>query len=245
METYTLVIALLMTCHVYAHTVDRQIEALIFIAGLVVLNEAKPTHDSGNMIDLILGTLGNASTHTYAENIGGSDHRLIRINVSFTVQLRGGESMGRVGWGFEHLWATMLAPITPILALFSHAVWEATAEMGCDENIPVKKRRQIMEAAAWVRATLYCFAGHAGRLVQVTLPRKRKCGHKESHGLNEYIKSCLEQEKWKHAHEFATLYSSNPAKAAAYVASFFKRQKLSKLHSKKRQQVSTFQLRKR
>ena len=208
---------------------DRKIEALILAAGLVVLNEDKPTHDSGNMIDLILGTLGNASAHTYAENIGGSDHRLVRIDVSSTVQMRGGESMGRVGWGFDHLWPSMLAPITPILTSFSHAVWEAAAEMGCDESLPVKRRRQIMEAAAWVREALYCFAGHAGRLVQVTLPRKRKRSHKESQGLNEDVKSCLEQEKWNHSHEFATLYSSNPAKAAAYVAAFFKRQKTFKI----------------
>ena len=92
--------------------------------------------------------------------------------LSSTVQMRGGESMGRVGWGFDHLWPSMLAPITPILTSFSHAVWEAAAEMGCDESIPVKRRRQIMEAAAWVREALYCFAGHAGRLVQVTLPLK-------------------------------------------------------------------------
>ena len=88
--------------------------------------------------------------------------------------------MGRVGWGFEQLWPSMLAPITPILALFSHAVWEAAAEMGCDESIPVKRRRQIMEAAPWVREALYCFAGHAGRLVQVTPARKRKHSDKES-----------------------------------------------------------------
>ena len=86
-----------------------------------------------------------------------------------------------------------------------------------------------MEAAAWVREALYCFAGHAGRLVQVTLPRKRKRSHKESQGPNEDVKSCLEQEKWNHSHEFATLYSSNPAKAAAYVAAFFKRQKTFKI----------------
>lgn len=208
---------------------DWKIEALILAAGLVVLNEDRPTHDSGNMIDLIVGTLGNASAHTYAENIGGSDHRLVRIDVSSTVQLRGGESMGRVGWGFDHLWPSMLAPITPILASFSHAVWEAAAEMGCDESIPVKRRRQIMEAAAWVREALYCFAGHAGRLVQVTLPRKRKRSHKESHGPNEDVKSCLEQEKWNHSQGFATLYSSNPAKAAALVASFFRRQKTFKI----------------
>ena len=140
--------------------------------------------------------------------------------------------MGRVGWGFDHLWPSMLAPITPILASFSHAVWEAAAEMGSDESIPVKRRRQIMEAAAWVREALYCFAGHAGRLVQVTLPRKRKRSHKESHGPNEDVKSCLEQEKWNRSHEFATLYSSNPAKAAAYVASFFKRQKTFKISLK-------------
>ena len=30
-------------------------------------------------------------------------------------------------------------------------------------NIPIKRRRQVLEAAAWAREALYCFVGHASQ----------------------------------------------------------------------------------
>ena len=63
----------------------------------------------------------------------------------------------------------------------------------------------------------------------MSLPRKRK--HAETNASahhsfqKEEVKSRLEAEKLKRAHEFADLYKNNPAKASALVSSFFKRQK--------------------
>ena len=50
--------------------------------------------------------------------------------------------------------------------------------------------------------------------------------HQAHHSFQkDEVKSRLEAEKLKRAHEFADLYKNNPAKASALVSSFFKRQK--------------------
>ena len=70
-----------------------------------------------------------------------------------------------------------------------------------------------MEAAAWVREALYCFIGHAGQLIKVSLPRKRK--RAKTHVPPPLffpkgeVKSRLEAEKLKRSHEFAELHKNN------------------------------------
>ena len=99
--------------HCKRSAVDRTIEAQVLAAGLMVLNEAKPTHDSGHMIDVILGTVEQGCAHTYDENIGDSDHRMVTITLSSSVQLLSDTRIGRVGWGSLHLWPDLLVSIGP------------------------------------------------------------------------------------------------------------------------------------
>ena len=154
---------------------------------------------------------------------------MVAIKVSSSAQLLSDTRIGRVGWGSLHLWPDLLASIGPILACLTYAVWRAASEMGSDINIPIKRRRQVLEAAAWVREALYCFIGHAGQLIKVSLPRKRKRAETNVpppySSQKEEVKSRLEAEKLKRSHEFAELHKNNPAKASAFVSSFFKRQR--------------------
>lgn len=85
--------------HFKQSAIDRSIEAQVLATGLMVLNEAKPTHDSGHMIDVILGTVEQGCAHTYDENIGDSDHRMVAITVSSSAQLLSDTRIGREAGG--------------------------------------------------------------------------------------------------------------------------------------------------
>ena len=132
-------------------------------------------------------------------------------------------------------------PITPILALFSHAVWEAAAEMGCDESIPVKRRKPLLGSGK--RST--ALRDMLGGLCKSRLPEN---GNTATENPMDQTKTS--NPAWNRKN--GTIHMNLPLCIAPtllrlllILRPFLNARKLAKLRSKKKQQVSTFQLRKR
>ena len=207
---------------------DRQIEAMVAASNLAVLNDDTPTHDSGTLIDLILGTpdvFTKAVVHP--ETIGGSDHRLVTAKVGAVPCSDHWQPDARVQWSHGHLWSEALSSVQESTQVILSAVDEAICEVCETPTLPVKRRRAILDAAAWCREVLVAVAGHLHGLVAVTVTKKKKRQLTEpvaSHHLdNLQVSKAVAAAQLTARQKFAALCAKDPAKADSFLSGFFNR----------------------
>ena len=97
----------------------------------------------------------------HPETIGGSDHRLVALVAEGLVQMGYRFRFGKVTWAKPDNWTVTLQSIEPTLHSLAQAVMSASMEMLQHQGVPEKKKRAVIEAAAWAREALYCLGGHA------------------------------------------------------------------------------------
>ncbi len=160
---------------------DRTIEQLLKDAGLAAFNPAVKTHVSGTAIDLLIGMLHEPFPVTVCpDDIGLSDHSLVAGRPEVRLEISFKTSLGRVCWAHGDEWDTVLDKAAPLLRQAVRAVQSATEEIQSSEAIPVKRRRLILDSAAWVRDAIYCVLGHCGCLVKM-------CGKPPAHLQNNRV----------------------------------------------------------
>ena len=214
------------TCsHCKQSSADRRIEAMIGEAGLHVLNGSTPTHDSGTIIDLILGEKpGRALTHR--DKIGGSDHRMVSHLSSSQITVEHRAAVGRVDWTSSEEWMEGLIFIGPVLSYLTLAVSAAANEIAAHPGIPARRRRAVLEAAAWTREALYCLVGHAnGQVIARPPKRARQHCNNNTPSDKDAVEETIRRKKCENFSRFLQLQRSDPAKAQKFLSSFFQRQK--------------------
>ena len=161
------------TClHCKQSAADTRIDNSIKRAGLVALNDGKPTHQSGTTIDVALAVPTHAvPAKSLLTTVGESDHWPIIITVPFAVIDEERCTLGRVCWS-EAEWDDILGSISQMLdclsdaitPLLAHTVLRPPTLGGCSTK---KIRRALLDIAAWCRDVLYALAGHFAGAVKV------------------------------------------------------------------------------
>ena len=145
---------------------DRDIGALIQAAGLVAYNPAIPTHSSGTIIDLVLASLSAPIEVSVCQTpVGLSDHELVTVTCSVTFKATYKNSIGRVEWLRTSEWTEAINDAEPIFQQLLDATLSACEEVstGC---LSLKRRRDVLDAAAWLRNAVICLIGHSSSMVR-------------------------------------------------------------------------------
>ena len=144
---------------------DAKIEADLQQADVFAFNPPVPTHSSGSIIDLVLSDAGSPlNVFVDSESIGLSDHKLVWADCSVQLQFSFTCSVGRVLWAKPSLWEDVFTQALPVLQVLRRATEEATEEILEARSLQVKRRRAIVDAAAWARDAVVCLLGHSSEL---------------------------------------------------------------------------------
>ena len=154
--------------HCCQSAVDRRIEAKMLATGLNVLNDGLPTHESGYVLDLVLGLPGSATSFTLPQFIAGSDHKMVVAQSSFRVTADLSFGLNRVSWSHSESWREGLNHIDQLLRHSGEVVDSVFIEIQTCSDVPKKRKRALLEAAAWMREAIYCVLGHCISAVKVS-----------------------------------------------------------------------------
>ncbi|CAE7587340.1 unnamed protein product [Symbiodinium sp. CCMP2592] len=161
--------------HCVQKATDRKIEADLHRAGLFAFNPPHPTHQSGHIIDLCFAEASHPiDVVVEPSDIGLSDHKLIWADCAIRLQFSFQQSVGRVMWARPGLWEHVFCQALPALEALRNAIEEATEEIFEARSLQVKRRRAILDAAAWARDAIVCLLGHCFSL---TVVRGARCTH--------------------------------------------------------------------
>ena len=208
---------------------DRRIETSVRIAGLEPLNGPEPTHDSGNTIDVVLGLPGSPRAVTFDDNIGGSDHKLICLDLMCSFSPVGEPSLAIVHWAHPDKWSHALTEIEPVLMHLAELVSQVDLEVQEAPSLPNKRKRSLLDACAWCREALYLAVGHFSSAVAVKFPKPfpPPAGPaRSSADSKEDYASLLLREQTANLQKFAQLVSSDPSQAQSFLSGFFRRSKM-------------------
>ena len=137
--------------HCCQSAVDRRIEAKMLATGLNVLNDGLPTHESGYVLDLVLGLSGSATSFTLPQFIAGSDHKMVVAQSSFRVTADLSFGLNTVSWSHSESWREGLNHIDQLLRHSGEVVDSVFIEIQTCSDVPKKRKRALLEAAAWIR----------------------------------------------------------------------------------------------
>ena len=163
---------------------DRNIEALLTSHGIIAHNPACGTHVSGTAINLILSDI----THALLVSVkpvpsAMSDHTLVMASTPMDLSRQPSHHIGRVSWAPHGDWENGLLRASTV----TRGLREAIEPMLVDPSlrppqyggsVPKKRRRALLDLAAWCRDTVYVIIGHTCSAVAV-----RPCnaaGHKRA-----------------------------------------------------------------
>jgi hypothetical protein len=217
------------TCsHCRQPAADCRIESAVRRAGLAPYNSAVQTHSSGTLIDLGIGRADQPiPVRTLPRRIADSDHHVVIAKVPAAVRLNYEQGLGRVMWASGKEWHKALASVQRCLAAAADATALATQEvLEAGDKVPIKRRRMILEAAAWLREALYVLAGHSGLATVHRQPNgrretfnvpARKEGQSEVEHAEEIDRYCWHL-RARAATQHAALCSSDPAQANRFLA---------------------------
>ena len=208
---------------------DRRIETSVRIAGLEPLNGPEPTHDSGNTIDVVLGLPGSPRAVTFEDDIGGSDHKLICLDLMCSFSPVGEPNLAIVHWAHPDKWSHALTEIEPVLVHLAELVSQVDLEVQEAPSLPNKRKRSLLDACAWCREALYLAVGHFSSAVAVKFPKPfpPPAGPaRSSADSKEDYASLLLREQTANLQKFAQLVSSDPSQAQSFLSGFFRRSKM-------------------
>ena len=217
--------------HCRQGTRDREIEALVNASNLNVLNVDAPTHDSGTLIDVILGESGvKAEAVTHSDNIGGSDHRLVTVsfdNIQFGVSW---QPDARVCWTHGQLWTDALRSVQHLLDELADATSQATQEICSASSLPTKRKRAILDTAAWCREAVVASLGHLHGMITVRPTNKRPRRASTTSPPREpaeiskaWVSEATRKHQLSARQKFSELCSQNPGKASAFLSGILNR----------------------
>ena len=223
------------TClHCRQRPADRRIQQACSQAGFSVRNDGMPTHCSGSAIDVVLATSNlHFSCYTGQQRIGESDHFPIFVDFSsFQLELNYNSHLGRVMWSTEAVWDDALGSVKSELATLSSAIHDILqdqtirpSQLGGTASKAL--RRNIIDAAAWIRDFLYVLAGHCAAAVIVVRPKHQVSLSQlpvrpdlfESY---DDFKHAVSQRSWyeqqKTTHLFLKLRESDPNQAKQWIS---------------------------
>ena len=218
---------------------DRYIEQLLLTAGLLAHNPLCPTHTSGTVIDLVLSRSSTRlSASVLQEDVGNSDHFMVLASCEVQLKVALGPSVGRVSWSQSDLWDSILVEAKVCQQLMTKAIVMATEEMTEAMPLPVKRRRSVLESAAWMRETFFCILAHCKGLVVALSAKsnflKQQAGpHKwpkpaEFETYDDYkaaLASMTAKAKYHSFQKYLALRASDPNQAKQFISSFFKKNK--------------------
>lgn len=218
---------------------DRYIEQLLLTAGLLAHNPLCPTHTSGTVIDLVLSRSSTRlSASVLQEDVGNSDHFMVLASCEVQLKVALGPSVGRVSWSQSDLWDSILVEAKVCQQLMTKAIVMATEEMTEAMPLPVKRRRSVLESAAWMRETFFCILAHCKGLVVALSAKsnflKQQAGpHKwpkpaECETYDDYkaaLASMTAKAKYHSFQKYLALRASDPNQAKQFISSFFKKNK--------------------
>ena len=135
-------------------------------------------------------------------------------------------------------WAEALSLVQPLLSGLTSAVATARAEIELSADMPKRRRRAILDAAAWLREAITSIVGHCAGLVNVVNMGKRSdktdwANHKapELDNFQTYgeYKSAVNEWNWSlksaTVSKYLQLKYCNPGEASKFLSSFFNRAK--------------------
>ena len=135
----------------------------------------------------------------------------------------------RVQWSHGHLWSEALFSLQECTQVILSAVENAVSEVCVTQTLPVKRRRAILDAAAWCRKVLVAVAGHLHGLVAVTVTKKRKQQRTVPLPSVRREPDCMQicraiaTAQLDARQKFAELFARDPAKADSFLSKFFNR----------------------
>lgn len=122
---------------------------------------------------MISGKPGCAQVATHLRDVGASDHRLVSLQLSEQIQSNSEQTPSFVYRANPDKWDDVLLLVEPALWYVARSVLSLQHEIQSAGNIPVKRQRSLLEAAAWVQEALYLLVGHLGSLVAAKPAKKR------------------------------------------------------------------------
>ncbi|CAE8585571.1 unnamed protein product [Polarella glacialis] len=164
---------------------------------------------------------------------------MISLRCPVDVALSFCRGLSRVRWNTDIDWELLLQPHDELLRSLTAIVNLVTEEMRLNTSIPVKHKRSLLDAAAWLRDAMFCVIGHCGTATHTIRPNalqgiKRKLDDrapspKEFVSCDEYkdavIWLCVDS-KSAALDEFIHLRLTDKAAASVFPASSFRRSKL-------------------
>ena len=226
------------TClHCHQCKADKVIEEAVNAAGLIVCNPDIPTHVSGTILDVFLTPRTSPTeVEVDAENVGSSDHSLVTSSVRAAVNLNFVSGLGRVALAGIEEWNEALQVVSPLLNATARAAELATVDLAeCGNKIRWRRRRVIVDTAAWLRDCIYVLAGHLLGATRVYRPREQTSGvapltpslKPVNFGTYEEYQEAVQAAVWRAQSDTALRYSRlrqrNPGAAESLIASYFKR----------------------
>ena len=169
------------TCaHCDQSSTDRQIQALLTLAGLRCLNPfGTKTHVSGTIIDLVLSESNQALDPIEVAPPGAtasSDHSFVAGGVDTELQCDYNLGFGRVSWLSSDAWGSAISAIDDSLLDLSSAVdtllSSRVLEGWVSGRTHVGQRRYILDAAVWIREAWYTIIGHLSGLAKTSSKHK-------------------------------------------------------------------------
>ena len=227
--------------HCYQKRGDKDIEAALLAADLWAFNPHVATHASGTTIDLTLSSIHEPlEVHVCIDDIRQSDHGLIWTQCDVSLALSRNPAVGRVMWAQPGLWEHVFEHASNVFAVLSLAAELATEEISDTRSLTSKRRRAILDAAAWARDAVICLLGHCFNLVAASYtslagsksgnlawPRSLpfpedfddyedyKCAMTD---FNSGVRSAMYQ-------KFLSLRSASPSEASKFLSACFRKDK--------------------
>ena len=144
-----------------------------------------------------------------------------------------GPLVGRVSWSQSDLWDNILVEAKVCQQL---TIGMATEKMPEALPLPVRRRRCVLESAAWLRDTFFCILGHCKGLVVALSAKsnflKQQAGPHiwpkpaEFETNDDYkaaLASMTAKAKYHSFQKYLALRASDPNQAKQFISSFFKK----------------------
>ena len=214
---------------------DKLIQLEIESRNLVACNPRFPTHVSGTIIDLVLtDRCQPLPVDVVQEDIGASDHFMVISRCPVSLQASFESSVGRVIWSQSNEWDEALASAESSFALAALITNDVQVEIAANKHCLLPKRkRDLLDAAAWIREVLVCFTGHCGGLTRVRGVAGQKnrwpqrvpkvCDFQNYDQYKAAVKQFDDQTKAATVSRYLSLLTSQPNQAKAFLSSWFKK----------------------
>ena len=222
--------------HCKQSAVDNHIQRIFQRHGLEACNPQVATHVSGTSIDLIMSHFTQpVPVEVLEEDVGFSDHRMVLGKVPLAVQFSFENTIGRVLWAHGDAWDTVIALWTPCLETCTLARQQATRYVIQLPTLSIKRKKAVLDAAAWVRDVVVCILGHCQGLIEI---RRGEQDHKtvwyrvpKPENFPDYDDYKAAVAKFnldlrnKSLAKYLRLKATQPAAASQFLSSWFKKSK--------------------